>query len=70
MTEIDAVARKWGDSLAVIIPHDIVKKEKIQANQKIHVILRREIDLSDLFGALKTKKTAHHLKEEGSQGWE
>jgi len=70
MAEIDTITKKWGDSIAIIIPKEIVKTEKIQINQKIHVTINKEIDLSDLFGKIKTKKTAQQLKDEGRKGWD
>ena len=70
MSEVDVFARKWGDSLAVIIPNDIVKKEKISANEKLHIIIKKEADFSDLFGKFKTKKSAQQLKDESRKAWE
>ena len=64
MTELDAIARKWGDSLAIILPKEIVKKEKIKRNEKVHLILSRKIDVSKIWGTLKLKKTAQQLKDE------
>ncbi len=70
MSEIDVIARKWGDSVAIILPHEIIEKESIKVNDKIHVSVKKEIDFSDVFGKLKTKKTAQQLKDEGRKGWE
>jgi len=70
MAEIDVIARKWGDSLAIIIPRDIINNEGIKVNEKLHVSVKKEIDFSDVFGKWKTKKTAQQLKNEGRKGWE
>jgi antitoxin component of MazEF toxin-antitoxin module len=70
MNELDAITKKWGDSIAIIIPKDIVKAEKIKPNEKIHVTVHKEVDLSDLFGKFKTKKTAQQLKDEARKGWD
>lgn len=70
MAEIDVVTKKWGDSIAVIIPKKVAKAEKIKPNEKLHIIVNREVDLSDLFGKFKTSKTAQQLKDEGRRGWE
>lgn len=70
MTEIETTVRKWGDSMAVIIPRNIVEEEQIKPQSKIRIKVIREDDLSDLFGKLKTKKTPMELKEEGRNGWE
>ncbi len=70
MAELDLIARKWGDSVAVIIPNEVVKKENIRLNEKLHVIVKKEVDLSDVFGKWKTKKTAQQLKNEARVEWE
>ncbi|MBS3125415.1 AbrB/MazE/SpoVT family DNA-binding domain-containing protein [Candidatus Woesearchaeota archaeon] len=69
MTEIQAVARKWGDSLAIIIPNDVVKAHNIKPQDKITVIIPKMIDLSDLAGKFSTKKTAQQIKDEMRSGW-
>ncbi|HIH43231.1 TPA: AbrB/MazE/SpoVT family DNA-binding domain-containing protein [Candidatus Woesearchaeota archaeon] len=69
-TEIHVKMRKWGDSLAVILPSEIVKKEKLQVNDDIHLILQKETDLSDLFGTWKSKKTPLELKNESREAWD
>lgn len=69
MAEVKAIIRKWGDSLAIIIPKDIAKLENMKPNQKVNVIVKKNIDLSDLFGKWKTKKTAQDLKNESREDW-
>ena len=69
MAELDVVTKKWGDSMAIIIPRPIVETERIKLNQKLHVVISKEVDLSDLFGKFKTSKTAQQLKDEARKGW-
>lgn len=70
MAEVEAIARKWGDSIAVILPRDVVKAEKIRVNDRIHVVVKKGYDLSKFFGKWETKKTAQELKDESRKGWE
>lgn len=70
MTEIETIVRKWGDSMAIIIPRVIVEEEQIKPKSKVRIMLIREDDLSDLFGKFRTKKTPKELKDEGREGWE
>lgn len=70
MADVETIARKWGDSLAIIIPRNIVEEEKIQPLDKIRISIHKEYDLSDLFGKLKIKKTAQELKDESHNRWE
>ena len=71
MAEINARVRKWGDSLAVIIPKEIAEKEKIKVEDKIHLSIGKEMDFTDLFGIVKgkIKKSAQQLKNESREGW-
>jgi len=41
MAELNVKVRKWGDSLAVIIPKEIADKEKIGTNDNIHIKIEK-----------------------------
>ena len=71
MAELNVKVRKWGDSLAVIIPKEIVNKENIQKEDTIHLKIEKGMDFSDLFGIVKGKlrKSAQQLKNESREGW-
>ena len=63
-------ARKWGDSIAVIIPKFIVEAEKIRPEDELKISVEKEDNLMELFGKFKTKKTAQQLKDESREGWD
>ena len=69
MTDIEVTTKKWGDSLAIIIPKKVVNAEHIKMHQKLILSIKRTADLSDLFGAFKTTKTAQQIKNENKEGW-
>ena len=64
-----AVVRKWGNSVGIILPKEVVEKEQLKTNQKIIVDIIKPTDLSHLFGTLKTKKSAQQFKDEVRKGW-
>jgi len=70
MTNIRTVARKWGDSIAIIIPKKVVKDNKIKPLDEVVITIEKETSLKELFGMWKTKKTAQELKDESKEGWE
>ncbi len=70
MTDIEVTTKKWGDSLAVIIPKEVVRAEHLKLHQKFIISIKKTADLSDLFGSFKTAKTAQQLKSENKEGWE
>ncbi len=72
MVEVNVKVRKWGDSLAVIIPKEIAEREKIRVEDNVNLKIEKEANLSDVFGILKgkLKKTAQQLKNEARRGWD
>lgn len=69
MTEIEAVARKWGNSLGITIPSEIVEEERLSENQLIRVEIKPVFNLTKLRGLVKFSKSAQQLKEEMRAGW-
>ncbi|HLC61856.1 AbrB/MazE/SpoVT family DNA-binding domain-containing protein [Candidatus Woesearchaeota archaeon] len=60
--------RKWGNSLGVRIPKDVVRELRLRENQDIAIDIKpAENPLKELFGALKPlklkKPTSQILKE-------
>lgn len=70
MVEIVVTARKWGNSIGATFPAQAVELEKIKPNDKIILEVKKVISIKDLFGTLKTKKTAQQLKDDARNGWE
>ncbi len=63
--EYETITRKWGNSLGITLPRDIVEKENIKENEKLSIlILKKSRTLSDTFGIIKTKKSAQKIKDE------
>jgi len=71
MAELNIKVRKWGDSLALIIPKEIADKERISINDNIHIRIEKKMNFMDLFGIVKgkIKKSAQQLKNESREGW-
>ena len=70
MNDIEITARKWGSSLAVVIPMEIVQKENIKEGEKIHVTIDKHADLTGIFGTLKTKVSGQKFKDMCREGWD
>lgn len=66
MPIVEVKAKKWGNSIGLIIPSDIARKEKIKENQKVDiVILPKKKTLEKTFGMLKNwKKPTQQIKDE------
>ena len=64
-----ATARKWGNSVGITIPPEVLAKEKIQPNDQVVVSVRKVTPIIELFGTFKTKKSAQQIKDEMRKGW-
>ena len=63
MAEIEAITRKWGNSLGITLPKELVDEEHIQENQRIIVEVKQVVDVRSLRGLIKFKKSAQEIKE-------
>jgi len=58
-------ARKWGNSLGIILPKNIVKELKIKENQELVIDVKpKENPLKELFGSVKLSKPTEQLLKE------
>ncbi|MGD9275615.1 MAG: AbrB/MazE/SpoVT family DNA-binding domain-containing protein [Candidatus Pacearchaeota archaeon] len=69
--EIKIKPRKWGNSLAVILPKLIVDANRIKENQEITIEIKDKPTAKKIFGMLprKSKKSAQQIKDEMRKGW-
>ena len=62
--------KRWGSSMAVIIPQEMVKNQHIKEGDEVAINIFKKGDLSDIFGTLKTKLTGQQLKDLSRKDWE
>ncbi len=68
--EIECTARKVGNSVGIILPKEFVRKEGIKPNQNLHVEIRKQVKVRDVFGMFSGWKTStQKLKDEARKGW-
>ena len=70
--EIQTKTRRWGNSIAVIIPSHLVEQAGISENQSIvFTIKSKKVIAKDFFGKFprKSNKTAQEIKDEIKKGW-
>ncbi|MBI1970634.1 AbrB/MazE/SpoVT family DNA-binding domain-containing protein [Candidatus Woesearchaeota archaeon] len=71
MTEAECTTRKWGNSIGIIIPKEIVEKEHIKEDEKIVVDIKRRHYAREFFGMLSDwKRPTDEIKKEMKKGWE
>ena len=71
MVTIEAQTRKWGNSIVVIIPAEIVTQQHIQENERVVFKVEKKKPLAgEMFGFLKGwNKPAQQIKDEARAGW-
>lgn len=71
MVEVLATARRWGNSIGVIIPKDIAEKQGIEEGEEVILEIKRKRLAKEFFGMLSGwKKSPQQLKDEARAGWE
>ena len=66
---IEVILKKWGNSIGLVLPKDVVEKERLEENEKVLIEVVKEADLSKLFGTLKKKVSGQEFKDMMRQGW-
>ena len=70
MLEFKAVPRKWGNSIGITLPSEIVEEGRLKSDKEIKVlIVEKEVNLKEIFGSLKLKEPTQKIKDEMRAGW-
>ena len=67
MVNANVITRRWGNSIGIILPKEIVEKEHIKENMNLNILIsKRSNVLNETFGMLKDriKKSSQQMKDE------
>lgn len=67
--ETKARTKEWGNSLGIIIPKEIVRKENLKKDDEVIINITKKKNLMGLFGTLKFKKSSQTMKDEARKEW-
>ena len=71
MLEFKATPRKWGNSIGITLPNEIVEEGRIKTKKEIEIlIIDKKVDLKKIFGSLQLKEPTQKIKDEMRAGWE
>jgi len=72
MEQFEAIPKKWGNSLGITIPSEVIKEENIRPKEKITVLVFKDYSkkLKNIFGTLKLKKSTQKAMEEIDEGYD
>jgi len=72
MKVMETRVKKWGNSMGILIPKDIIEKEHIKEGAEVEIVLtlKNKTTVNDIFGAIKLKRpTDKILKEVDEDLW-
>ena len=62
---IEVKTKKWGNSIGIIIPSETVEKFNIKPEEEIVIEIGKKSNvLKEMFGTMKSKKSAKQMIEE------
>ena len=71
MIEIETTARKWGNSIGISLPRDVVERANIKPNKEVRVFIQeKKVDASKFFGTLKITQPTQEILDEIREGEE
>ena len=69
--ETEVIVKRWGNSLGVVLPNDIVKLGQISENERIIIDIKKRQVGKEFMGLLKGwPKNPQKAKDEARKGWE
>lgn len=71
MVETEVKTRKWGSSIGVVLPKELVDEIGIKPDETIKIDIKKGVKVKDVFGILSGwKRSAQEIKDEARKGWE
>ncbi len=65
-----AIARKWGNSLGITLPKELVEQQDIREGDTLILpVVVKKADLSKIFGSIKTGESGQKFKDRAREGW-
>ena len=70
MVETEVKTRKWGSSIGVVLPKEVVDEIGIKPDEKITIDIKKKPLAKEFFGLLKDwKRPTQEIKDEARAGW-
>ncbi len=68
----ETIVKKWGNSLGVVLPKDLVEQQHLHEHDKISILVVKEADLSSSYGSMKGKfkMSGQQFKDMVRKGWD
>jgi len=60
----NSIIRRWGNSLGVVIPLNVIQKENLKENSKVTLNIVKKSPFEELFGSVKFKRPVKEIVKE------
>ena len=72
MEQFKAAPKKWGNSLGITIPLEVIKSENLKMNKEAIFLVMgdRRQNIKKIFGTLKIKKPTQQIMDEIDEGYD
>ncbi len=67
--QVTARVRRVGNSLSIVIPAEKARAERITEGDVVQVEILKKVNIRELFGSLKSRKSSQTAKNEARAGW-
>jgi antitoxin component of MazEF toxin-antitoxin module len=66
-----ATVKKWGNSLGIILPKEIVKERNLKENSEVEILIAKEKpNLDEIYRLVKKRRmSGQKMKDEARKGW-
>jgi antitoxin component of MazEF toxin-antitoxin module len=68
--QVTAKVRRVGNSLSIVIPAEKARVERIEEGDVVQVDIQKKVNVKELFGSLKSRKSSQAAKDDAKSGWE
>ena len=69
MIEVEVTARKWGNSIGISLPKEVIEQANIKPDKQVRLFIpNKKINLAKVFGTLKIKESAQAILDKIREG--
>ena len=69
MIEIEVMTRKWGNSIGIALPKEIIEKEDIKPDKQLRIFIpEKSVNLKKIFGTLKINEPTQAILDKIREG--
>jgi len=69
---VEVKLKRWGNSMAVIVPNKLIEEKHLKENDTITIEIVKKADLTSVFGSIKEKDrkmSGQQMKDMVRKGW-